>query len=484
MIDVFSPRLRPAHAWWATGPLLLLAACAPLPAARDAAPLASQATAYPQDAPRAADGQTATGLRWSDWIADPALQDLQQRALRHSPDVRLAALRVQEARATYGIQRAEGWPTVGASAQGSRSRVPGDLNLSGQPVTTGSYQVGVGINAWEIDLWDRLGSLRDAALHHYLASDATRHAITNRLLAEVAQAYLALREYDERLALAEKTIASRQASLRIFTRRVEVGATSRLDLLQVQTLLAQAQALGEQLRQGRAVQAHALATLVGETVVLPPAPQELHALALRPVAAGLPSELLSTRPDLIAAEQQLRAARANVQAARAAFFPRITLTTSFGTASAQLDGLWGDGSRAWTFAPSLSVPLFDAGRLRANLALADVRSDLAVASYEQAIQAAFREVADGLSAQHHLQQQLQIQQNALLGQQERERLARLRYDHGSTNFLEVLDAQRELLSAEQQLVQTRRALLSARVGLFAALGGGTDALPAAPEPRP
>jgi multidrug efflux system outer membrane protein len=423
-------------------------------------------------------------MAWNDWIADPMLQDLQQRASRHSPDVRIAALRVQEARAAYGMQRADTWPTVGANAQGTRSRVPGDLNLTGQPVVSGSYQAGLGISAWEIDFWNRLGSLRDAAQLNYLASDAARRAVTNGLLAEVANAYLGLREYDERLAIARKTIASRQASLRIFQRRVEVGSTARLDLLQVQTLLAQAQALGAQLEQGRATQAHALTALVGESMVLPPASQGLDAHAIRPVTAALPSELLNNRPDLLAAELRLRAARANIEAARAAFFPRITLTTSIGTASAQLDGLFSSGSRAWNFSPSLSVPLFDAGRLRANLDLAEVRTDLAVASYEQAVQAAFREVADGLSAQHHLQQQLHIQQQALQAQQERERLARLRYDNGTTNFLEVLDAQRELLSAEQQAVQTRRALLTDRVRLFAALGGGANALPVPPESRP
>jgi multidrug efflux system outer membrane protein len=192
--------------------------------------------------------------------------------------------------------------------------------------------------------------------------------------------------------------------------------------------------------------------------------------------AGLPSDLLSARPDIVAAEHQLKAAHASIGAARAAFFPRVMLTGSLGSASAELDGLFAGGSRAWTFVPSVSLPLFDAGRNRAALDLAEIRRELAVASYEKAVQTAFREVADALSARQRLAEQVRVQQEARAAQAERARLAKLRYDNGAAAFLEVLDAQRDLLSAEQQLVQTRRALLSARVGLYAALGGGTQAL--------
>ena len=474
MIDVFLRRL-PGMA-----PALLLAACTSM-APPYAAPPLPVPTAYPADAPVPAGGAQAARLEWADLFPDPALRHLVDQALAHNRDLRVAALRVEEARAAYGIQRAEQWPTLGLGAEGSRARVPGDLNVTGRSVITSSRQVGLGVNAWELDFWGRIASLRDAALQNYLASDAARRAVTVGLVAEVANAYLSLRELDERVAIARGTIASREESLRIFTRRFEVGSTSRLELSQVRTLLAQAQSLGAQLEQARAAQAHALAVLVGEPVALPAAPQGLDEGAVRPLAAGLPSDLLTARPDILAAEHRLRAAQANIGAARAAFFPRITLTGSLGTASAELDGLFQGGSRAWSFAPSLALPLFDAGRNQANLDLAQARHDIAVASYEKAVQAAFREVADGLTAQQALAEQVRIQQTALAAQQDRARLARLRYDHGATTFLEVLDAQRDLLSAEQQLVQTRRALLSARVGLYAALGGGAQTLPAAPE---
>lgn len=470
-------RWRPARGLCGVAALLALAACTSMapPYAQPALPVP---TTYPADAPDPAGTPPAAALAWKALFTDPALQQLMERALAANRDLRVAALRVQEARAAYGIQRAEQWPTLGVGAESSRSRVPGDLNLTGRPVITSSHQLGVGVSAWELDFWGRIASLSDAALQNVLASDAARRAVTTGLIAEVANAYLTLRELDERLAIARQTIASREESLRIFTRRVEVGSTSRLDLTQVRTLLAQAQSLGTQLAQARAVQAHALAVLAGGPVDLPPAAQSLDENAIRPLAAGLPSDLLTARPDLIAAEHRLRAAHASIGAARAAFFPRITLTGQFGTASAELDGLFQGGSRAWTFTPSLSLPIFDAGRLRSNLDLAEVRRDIAVAGYEKAVQTAFREVADALTAQHLLAEQLQIQQTALQAQRERERLARLRYDHGATTFLDVLDAQRDLLSAEQQIVQTRRALLSARVGLYAALGGGAPTLPA------
>jgi multidrug efflux system outer membrane protein len=263
--------------------------------------------------------------------------------------------------------------------------------------------------------------------------------------------------------------------LRIFKRRFEVGAIAKMDLVQVEVLLQQAQTLAAQLEQGRAVQAHALALLVGSP--LPPLPENTglgdDAVA-RELRVGLPSDLLLQRPDIVAAEHQLRAAQANIGAARAAFFPRITLTGSAGTASAELNGLFDSGSRAWSFMPSLSLPIFDAGRNRANLDLAEVRRDLAVTNYEKTVQAAFRDVSDALSARHWLTEQVRIAQATLAAQTERARLSQLRYDNGSAPYFEVLDAQRELLTAEQQLVQTRRALLSSRVSLYAALGGGSQ----------
>lgn len=311
----------------------------------------------------------------------------------------------------------------------------------------------MGLAAWELDFWGRVRNLKDAALENYLATDEARRAATIGLIAEVADAYLILRELDERSVLARRTIVSREESFRIFTRRYEIGAIARMDLVQVETLLHQAKTLATQLEQARAAQAHALTLLVGAP--LSPLPEDVPVddrAVLPDLPVGLPADQLLQRPDIVAAEHHLRAAHANIGAARAAFFPRITLTGSFGTASAELSGLFDSGSRAWSFLPSLSLPIFDAGRNRASLDLAEVRRELAVVNYEKTVQTAFREVSDALSARHWLAEQVRIQQATLAAQADREHLARLRYDNGSTPYFEVLDAQRDLLAAAQQLL--------------------------------
>ena len=429
-------------------------------------------------------GTPAATTGWRDYFTDPRLQALIAQALENNRDLRTTALRVQEARAAYGIQRADMLPTLGAQAGMDRSRVPADLNLTRQPLLGSQYQAGVGLASWEIDFWGRVRSLNDAALQNYLATDAARRAVTLGLIAQVAQSELALRELEERLLLAHQAIASRKESLRIFQRRVDVGSASRLNLTQVQTLLSQAEALGAQLEQARAQQANALALLVGAPVGPTPATVRLDTLQMPPLRVGLPSDLLAQRPDIMAAEHQLRAAQAQIGAARAAFFPRVALTGSLGTASAELGGLFDSGSQAWTFSPTISVPLFNGGRLRNNLNLTEVRRDIAVANYEKTVQGAFRDVSDALVARQVLARQLAIAQDARAAQSERARLSQLRYDHGAAAFLEVLDAQRDLLVADQQVVQLRRALLSSQVSLYAALGGGALAEPPPMPPMP
>ncbi len=425
---------------------------------------------------------SAAQLDWRDYFADPQLRGLIEQALRNNLDLRLAALRIDEARAAYQIQGSALLPTAGVSANGTRSLVPGDLNLLGRPVISGQYQAGVGLASWEIDFWGRIRSLKDAALESYLASEEAHRAVTLSLITQVAQTWLGLRELDERIALAKQTADSRAESLRIFQRRVEVGATSRLDLTQVEVLWQQAGTLLSQLEQQRATQAHALELLLGSPPQWDAAAQRPHdEELLRELAPGLPSDLLENRPDIIAAEHRLKAANANIGAARAAFFPQVTLTGVFGTASSQLDGLFGGGSRAWNFAPSISLPIFDSGLRQANLELSEVRRDEAVVQYEQSIQAAFRDVLDALSARSALEEQVRTLRATQAAQDERARLAKLRYDNGAAAFLEVLDAQRDQLAAQQLLVQTRHALLSSRVALYAALGGGSRPVPT-PDP--
>jgi len=441
----------------------LLSGCAP-----GARPLAQPDTAlpgqWPDDSPVGSTAAADAVLPdWRAMVQDPTLAQLLEQSLAHNHDLRLALLRVEEARAVHGIQR----------ANHARARVPGDLNVSGRPVTGSDHEVFVGLNSWELDLWGRVRSLDEAALQQYLATAAGARATQLSLLGQVARSYLALRELDERLHLARSTVESRAETLRIFTRRYEVGSISRYALTQVQSLHNQALSLAVSLEQERAQIAHSLAQLTGQPVAqlaeLPALPAG--ASVFRAVPVGLPSALLQARPDIVAAEYQLQAAHAQVAAARAAFFPRIALTGSFGTASAQLDGLFGSGSQAWTFSPSISLPIFDGGRRSANLDLAAVRQHSAVASYERSVQTAFREVSDALSARHHLARQTQVQRDNLQVLQERARLAQLRYDNGASPYLDVLDAQRDLLTAAQQAVQAHYALQTAQVSLYTALGG-------------
>ncbi len=430
--------------------------------------------------PGADTGTPAATTAWRDYFTDQRLQTLIAQALANNRDLRLATLRVAEARAAYGIQRADELPSVGASAGMARIGLPDNLGAGLPPSvaamvpgTLTSYSATIGISSWELDLWGRVRNLSDAALRQYFAAGWAQQGATVSLVAQTANAWLALQETDERLALAQRALDNRAEALRIFGRRVDVGATSRLDLTQVRMLHQQAKALVAQLEQQRATQQHALDLIVG--VPTPLAAGHLPAVdALRPLPAGLPSDLLVRRPDVQAAEQQLRAAHAQIGAARAAFLPRIALTTTAGSASSELGDLFGSGTGGWLFQPSISLPLFTAGKLQNNLNLAEVRRDAAVAQYEKAIQGAFRDVSDALAAQQGLAQQVQVLDDMHATQAERARLSRLRYDNGAARFFEVLDAERDLLATAQQRVQTRRALLSSRVALYAALGGDAD----------
>jgi len=416
---------------------------------------------------------------WRSYYADPRLRQVIAIALDNNRDLRQAVFRIQETRGEYGIQRADLFPTVDAGGNANLTRLPGNSSLVG-PLGRFTYgQLGLSVPFWEVDLWGRLRNLKEAALQDFLASEEARRGVAVSLIAVVADTWLMVRELDERILLAQRTVDSRAESFRLFTRRYEVGSTSRLDLKQVEVLLRQAQALLTELQQERADQAHALTLLVGTSKALPFAEEPYNdAGIMEELRVGLPSELLVNRPDIIGAEHELLAAHANIGAARAAFFPQIILTGSGGTASLALgrlfssDGLFSGTSAMWSFLPSITVPIFDAGRNRSNLDLAVARRNTAVAKYEKTIQTAFRDVSDALSDHRWLAQELEVQQANLAAETERARLATLRYNAGSAPFLDKLDADRDVLSAEQQVVQVRRALLSSRVRLYAALGGG------------
>ncbi|QLQ02634.1 MAG: efflux transporter outer membrane subunit [Thiobacillus sp.] len=437
---------------------------------RPTAPIPAQ---WPETA-RAEGARLAEKLDWQDYFPDERLQTLIAAALEHNRDMRIAVARVDEARALYGIQRADRLPTINASASENASRSPGDL-LPGDSTVSRRYDVNLGMLAFELDFWGRVASLSEAARASYLATEEAQHAFRLSLIASVADGYLSLKEAEERAALARQTLDARAETLRLVAKRREVGLAGDLDYLQADGAFQSARAELASLERQRAVAQNFLQALVGTDRSDWPKGRSLTDQGIVPdLAAGLPSEILTRRPDVLAAEQRLMAANANIGAARAAFLPRISLTAAAGTASRALSGLFEGGSGAWSFQPTISLPLFDFGRTSANLDLASARKVIAVAEYENAIQQAFREVADLLAAREKLAEQLAAQEAFEETQRQRLVLAEARYSNGIASFLEVLDAQREEFSARQGVIQTRRNLLSVAAQLYKALGGGTQ----------
>lgn len=438
-------------------------------------PALPTATVYP-----GTNGSTGKGIEgavrigWREFFTDTRLQELIAQTLENNRDLRIAMHRIEEARAQYGIQRADLLPSISADAAASRSRVPGDISLIGRPITYNQYQVTLNLSVWELDFWGRVRNLTAAALESYLATEEARRAAAISLIGEVANTYLVARELDELILIAQRTATSREESYRIARRRYEVGYGSKLDATQAETLLNQARADVIVLLRRRAQYENALTLLIGVPLVAYESRplSQIERDFVQQISAGLPSDLLANRPDVLAAEHRLKAANANIGAARAAFFPQIVLTGNYGWASTELNNLFSAGSSLWNFSPGLSLPIFQGGRLKANLDLAKARKNLAVADYERTVQVAFKEVADALAERRLLAEQLVAQQATLAAQSERTRLAWLRYQNGAAPYLEVLDAERDRFVAEQVLVQIRRALLSSNVSLYAALGGG------------
>jgi multidrug efflux system outer membrane protein len=458
--------------WLPSIAALVVSGCSLIPEyTRPDAPVAA---AYPAD-PAGNSTRSATEIGWREFFPDPYLQALIQIALDNNRDLRTAALRIEEARALYNIQGADLLPNLNVGAGGTRSRTPASLSLTGQPVIASAYQVGFSLAAFELDFLGRVRSLNDAALNVYLASDEARQAAQISLVAEVAKAALAERAFAEQQELAQRSLEGREASYRLAKQRFDVGASSALDLRLNETLVLSARVALLTLARQRAQALNGLAVLSGKPLADLPAAQALSAQNIvAELPAGLPSELLTRRPDIRAAELRLKAANALIGAARASFFPRITLTAGFGTASNDLSGLFQPGSDSWSFSPQLVLPIFDGGRNRATLTLTEVRKNMAVADYEKTIQTAFREVADALVARASLDQQIDAQRAVQVAQADRLRLADLRYQNGVSSFLDVLDAQRDLFSAEQSLVQAQLLRLTNAIDLYRSLGGGLN----------
>ena len=490
-----SPLRRSGQTALAAALMVVLAGCSLTPKyERPVAPVAGQ---WPAGSAAAVQhqGAAASATPWQNFVQDERLREIISLALENNRDLRVAIKNIELAQAQHRITRADIGPTLGASFTGSRSR-PNSSTLPNAPTIASNYTVGLGISDWEIDLFGRLRALSSSALARYLATEEARKNTQISLVGSVASAWLNLQADNELLALAERTLVTREQSQALTKLRLDAGVSSALDMRQAEALTESAKATVAQQRRLREQDINALTLLVGQPVpehLLPTVPSVDVASTGQPgaqvavptvsasntlsrfadVAVGLPSDVLLERPDIRAAEQQLIAANANIGAARANFFPRITLTGMFGRSSHELDDLFGSGTlRVWSFLPQISLPIFDMGRNIATLDASKAGRDIAVAQYEKAIQTAFREVADALAGRATLGEQLAALEAQATANRESYRLADLRYRNGIASYLYLLDAQRALFASEQALTQTRLLERLNQVELYKALGGG------------
>jgi outer membrane protein, multidrug efflux system len=457
------------------GLVLIAAGCTMTP--KYARPNAPVPVTWPTGAayaetPAATNAPEVPDLSWQEFFTDEKLQQVIGMALTNNRDLRIAALNVERARAFYGIQRAALLPTVEATGKGSKQRLPADLSSTGSRQTVTRYDANLGVASWEIDFFGRIRSLTERALEEYLATEQARRSAQILLVSSVAQTYLALAADQENLALAETTVVAQQSAYDLVKRRFDLGLVPELDLYRAQTPLDVARRNVALYQQQVAQDENALNLLAGAPVPRGRLPSELDGVRPpRAISPSLPSDVLLRRPDVLQAEDLLKAANADIGAARAAFFPRISLTAAMGTASSDLSGLFKSGSGAWSYAPQIVMPIFDA-RTWSGLKATKVQREIAVAQYEQAIQSAFREVADALATRGTVDQQVTAQQSLVHASGETYRLARSLFEKGIDSYLGVLDAQRSLFAAQQVLVVLRLEKLTNDVRLYAVLGGG------------
>jgi multidrug efflux system outer membrane protein len=452
----------------------LVAGCSLQPVyQRPEAPVAASFPTGP--AYKEASGDTklpAVEIGWRNFLKDPRLQRIVEIALANNLDLRVAALNIAQYQAQYRITRSAVFPQVDAAARSTAQRAPA-LTGGGPHITTHLYSADLAVS-WELDFFGRLRSLNDQALHQYFATAEAAKATYIALVSSVADQYLTTLADDELLAVTNRTLQSAQQSYELARLQLEAGTGNELSVRQAQTVVEQARANYAAQVRTRAQSENALVLLLGQPLPddLPPAASFDSQAFLADIPAGVPSDLLSRRPDIMRAEANLRAAYANIGAARAAFFPTIGLTGTFGTSSAQLSELFGAGSRVWSFVPSITQPIFAGGRLQANLDLAQLQKESSVAQYQKSIQAAFREVADGLAARGTLDDEIASLERYTQAYQRTLELSELRFKTGIDSYLNVLTAQTNLYGAQQTLVSTRLARLTNLVDLYRILGGG------------
>ncbi len=459
--------------------LAMLAGCQSL-APQYERPPAPVPVAWPassgQEQARPGQGPQADALNWREYIAEPRLARLVELALANNRDLRVAALNIEKARAQYQIQRADLLPSVSASGAGEIQRLPASLSSTGSDMVSRQYSVTLGFASYELDFFGRVQSLKQSMLEQYLASEQARRSAQISLVAEVANAYLTLAADQDRLRLAQETLTSQRASHELTSRSFEVGVSSALDLAQARTSVEAARVDVARYTSQVAQDQNALTLLLGGPLPAELLPQGLpEAVFVRAaLPPGLPSETLARRPDILQAEHLLRAANANIGAARARFFPSITLVGGGGTASNQLEGLFKSASGYWNFVPSVNLPIFDSGRNLANLEVAEADRDLALARYEKAIQQAFKEVADALAQRSTLDEQMDAQRSLVEATSQSHRLSDARFRTGVDSYLSVLDSQRSSYSSQQGLITVRLSRFSNLITLYKVLGGGWD----------
>lgn len=464
--------------------LLNLAGCASGPDyARPAFALSLPASWFADDAANTAADTAPQALPdWRDYFNDPHLQTLIEQALTHNRDLQVATARIAEARAIYGLEHSNRWPQLDIVGKRDAAHLPGSLSMTGAPQFTQRFDAGIELLNYEVDFWGRIQRLDEAARASYLASEEAQRAFRLALIADVANAYYTQCELHERVAVAQALLDNRREVATLSDQRRQAGLMGSMEYLRAAAAEQAARSDLASMEQASAAADHWLQLLLGTlgqaaektataAATQPPSARPLAAQQLTALAANLPADVLLQRPDVLAAEQRLVAANANIGAARAAFLPNLTLTGLLGTASSGLSGLFESGSRAWIFKPQLHIPLFNSGRVAANVDLAEARSHVAVAEYEKTIQQAFREVADLLAARTHLTAQLQAQESNLDIQQQRVALFEARYKAQISHYLEVLDARRDLQLAEQATLQSKRAVLGNAAQLYKALAG-------------
>ena len=451
--------------------LSLLLACNLTPAyTRPAAPISRAWRDSGEKAKAAA--PLAVDLGWQDYFTNFGMQSVIGLALANNRDVRIAALNIEKTRAAYGIQRADLYPTIGVAANRQQYGVPSKMKALGGPTTFQENTVTFGVLSWELDFFGRVRSLSEQAWNQYLATEQAKIAAQLSLVAAVAQQYLVYAADNEDLQISQSTFETQKAYSELIAKSYELGIASELAFRQAQSQVEAARADVARFRGLVGADQNALDLLVGTPVPAGLLPTDLGSAGeLRDVLAGLSSEVLLSRPDILMAEYQLKAANANIGAARAAFFPRVSLTGGGGTMSPDLSNLFSSGTGTWSFMPQITVPLFAGGALRAGLKVSEVSREIAVVQYEQAIQTAFREVSDGLVRRIALAEQLDAQRALLQSLDAAFTLSEVRYKQGLDGYLTVLVAQQSLYGAKQGMVATRLARQSNQVTLFKALAG-------------